>query len=123
MVQERAQVIKHQGKEVVCIDLTQLNSNSDISIVLDEAAMLIRTGPPRSKLIMTDVTKTKYTKETAELMKDFTSKNTDYVKASAVVGAEGVQLILLQTIIFLTRREVKTFDDREAALDWLVSVA
>ncbi len=123
MTQERAQIINHRGKEVVCIDLTQLNSNNDISVILDEAAALIRTGALHSKLIMTDVTKAKYTKETAELMKDFTSKNTDYVKASAVVGAEGVQLILMQTIIFLTRRELKTFDNREAALDWLVSVA
>ncbi len=121
MAQEKVQVIPHKGKEIILIDISQITSE-DIYPILEEAARLIRSGEQKSKLIMTDVTQAKYSKETSELMKDFTSKNTPYVKASAVVGAEGVQLILLQTLVFITRRELKTFNSREEAMDWLVSV-
>lgn len=121
MAQEKVQVIPHKGKEIIFIDISQITSE-DIYPILEEAARLIRSGEQKSKLIMTDVTQAKYSKETSELMKDFTSKNTPYVKASAVVGAEGVQLILLQTLVFITRRELKTFNSREEAMDWLISV-
>jgi hypothetical protein len=39
------------------------------------------------------------------------------------VGADGVRLILLQTVSLLTRREIKTCKTRQEALDWLVSGA
>jgi hypothetical protein len=49
------------------------------------------------------------------------SHNTPYIKASAVVGANGIRLVLLQTAIFLTRREIKAFPTRQKAMDWLAS--
>ena len=55
-------------------------------------------------------------------MKDFAAKNSPYIKGSAVVGVEGIQMVLLQTVIFATRREIKVFSSLDAAKDWLVSL-
>ncbi len=74
-------------------------------------------------MVLTDVTEAHYDKEVADAMKEFVKNNTPYVKASAVVGADGVRLILLQTVIFLSRREIKAFPDRNSAMDWLTSVS
>ena len=41
------------------------------------------------------------------------------MKASAVIGADGVSQILLSTVIFLTRREIKQFNAIQEAKDWL----
>jgi hypothetical protein len=72
--------------------------------------------------VLTDVTGATYDKEVAAAIKDFATKNSPYVKASAVVGADGVRQILLQTVILITRREMKTFSSREQAKDWLASL-
>jgi hypothetical protein len=89
--------------------------------VLPEAQQIISGMEQKSALILTDVTNAKYDKNVAEGIKNFVKNNSPYVKASAVVGVEGVQAILLQTAIFITRRDIKTFPNRNEAINWLVS--
>jgi len=72
--------------------------------------------------VMTDVTGATYNQEVANAIKSFVQDNTPHIKASAVVGADGVRLVLLNTVIFLTRRELKTFKTRQEAQEWLASV-
>jgi hypothetical protein len=71
---------------------------------------------------LTDITGAVYNEDVAAAIKDFSDKNTPRVRGSAVVGAAGVQLILLQTVIMLTRHEIKTFSKRPEALVWLASL-
>lgn len=118
---ERIKSITHNGKTVIIVDLSKAQPSETI-LVIPEAIKLIATSKPKSALVLTDVGDANYNREVAEAIKDFVSQNTPYVKASAVVGADGVRLVLLQTVIFLSRRELKSFDTREKALDWLVSV-
>ena len=121
MTNEKAQIINHNNKEVVLVDLSN-GTPTDIPLILFAAVEFIRNAPPKSRLVLTDVSNATYNKQVSDEMKEFSTKNTPFVKASAVVGADGVRLILLQTLIFLTRREIKTFTTREAALDWLTSL-
>ena len=119
---DRVQVINHNGQEVVLVDISQC-SYEELITILPEAAGIITKSPPKSRLVLTDVTEANYNKDIAEAIKDFVKNNTPYIKASAVVGADGVRLILLQTVIFLSRREIKAFPDRNSALDWLTGAS
>jgi hypothetical protein len=114
-------VVTHHGKEIVHIDLAACPSNQ-VAAVLQSAHKVINKYPPKSALVYTDVTNATYTKEIATAMKDFTRDNTPYVKASAVKGADGIRMVLLQTVALMTRREMKTFDDETTAKDWLAKV-
>lgn len=119
---DRVQLVKHNGQEIVLIDLSQCPVN-ELKPALAAASDIIINSPPKSRRVLTDVTEANYNKEVADAMKEFVHNNTPYIKASAVVGAEGVRLILLQTVIFLSRREIKAFADRNQAMDWLAGAS
>ena len=51
--------------------------------------------------MLSDVTGAVYDKGVAEVIKEFVSYNTPFMKASAVVGADGVRRVSLSKIIIL----------------------
>lgn len=119
---DRVKTIAQGVKDITLIDLSHCSPDETIKVIQD-AKGIIQKFAPKSGLVMTDVSGAVYTKEVAEGIKGFVSHNTPYVKASAVVGAEGVAQVLLQTVIFITRRELKSFSTREEASKWLASHA
>jgi len=115
------EIVNHKGKRVVTIDVS--HSKPDVSLdLIPKAHTHIAEAGPKGALVLTDVTDTFYNKAVSAAIKDFVSNNTPYIKASAVVGAKGVRGVLLQTAIVVSRRDIKAFDDRAAALDWLASI-
>ena len=119
---ERVQMLSFSGKSVLLLDLTNAPPEETLSAI-PRAKAIIAKFPAKSGLVITNVKGAKYNKEVAEAIKGFVSHNTPYIKASAVVGAEGAASVLLQTVIFLTRRELKSFQTREEALVWLTRTA
>jgi hypothetical protein len=115
---ERIQKVSHKGKTIILMDFSNCKPAETIEL-MGAAEKVIATSAPKKALILSDVTGAMYTKEVAERMKEFTKHNTPYVLGSAAVGVSGVQMILLQTLIFITRREIKLFPSRQEAMDWL----
>jgi hypothetical protein len=113
-------MINYKGKSIVILDLSRCPPEETMK-VLPVAQTLIMKFPSKSALVLTDVTDATYNKEVASAIKDFVIKYTPYIKASAVVGADGVRNVLLQTVIMVTRREMKSFDERDKAKEWLAS--
>lgn len=118
---ERVSTIIYKGKSIILVDLSSLPPEETLK-VLPQAKAVIAKCPPKSALILTDVTNAVYNKEVASAIKEFSTHNTPYVKHSAVVGASGLSQVLLQTVIFLTRRELKAFSTRDQAKAWLVAL-
>lgn len=116
---ERVLKCTRNGKTIVVLDLSNSQPEETMD-ALPAAHELISTFNQKSALVLTDVRNATYNKQVAEGIKGFVRDNTPYIRASAVVGAEGISQILLNTVVFLTRREIKAFDDREKAMDWLV---
>lgn len=112
--------IVHKGKSIIVIDISGCNPD-EVSMTINEASKKISVLPPKSGLILTDVTATIYNQTTSNYIKDFSSKNTPFVKASAVVGADGLREVLLKTVAMITKREIKPFGTRAEAMDWLAT--
>jgi hypothetical protein len=114
--------ISYKGKTIIIVDISNTKPNEAI-VALQEAQQEIAKLPPKSALILTDATNAIYNKASSAAMKEFAAKNTPFVKASAVVGADGIRAILLEAVRLLTRREIKACESREEAMEWLVSKA
>jgi len=56
-----------------------------------------------------------------DLFADFTGGNKNYMKASAIVGANGLMNLMINGINKLTGRKLKSFPSESAAKEWLVS--
>ena len=85
-------------------------------------SLLIESFPKKSVRIYTDGTGAVYNRESIAALKDFTTHNTPYVKASAVTGAEGLRMLAVNAAASVTGRQIKAFATRAEALDWLAAV-
>jgi len=116
----RVQMVPHKGKQVVYLDLSGLKAG-DLHPVVEEAKRLIAGQPKESALILTNVTDVEISKDTSALMKDFTTHNKPYVKASAVIGVEGLKKIIYNAVQAVSGRHISSFETMEQAKDWLVA--
>ena len=116
----KTQIVSHKGKNIVYVDLSGCKE-VELSSQLAEAKMMISHQGKETVLLLTNVTGVELTKESSRLMKDFSSHNTPYVKASAVIGVEGLQKIIYSAVQRVSGRKIPTFETVEQAKDWLVS--
>ena len=116
-------LISHRGKTIFCLSVAglKLQEKQLVGQLLDEGKREIRKHPPKSLLVITDITNTGYDTDVASMFKEYATHNTPYVKASAVVGASPLQRIILRAIITLTKRDFHLASTVDEAKDWLAS--
>jgi hypothetical protein len=116
----RVQIVPHKSKQIVYLDFTGCKV-ADLLPIIEEAKRVIASQPKESALILTNVTDTEISKDTSALMKDFTTHNKPYVKASAVIGVEGLKKIIYNAVQAVSGRHISSFSTLEQAKDWLVA--
>lgn len=112
--------IVHKGKQICVVDISDSKPEEAV-VYLKNAQKEIASLPPKSALVITDATNAVYNKESSAAMKEFVQKNTPYIRASAVIGADGLRSILLKTIAMITKRDIKPCKTREEAKEWLAT--
>jgi hypothetical protein len=116
----RISFVEHRGKKIILMDFTNLRPGDEFLAGEAEARAWIASQPPKSVLSIFDATGAVYNMEAIGVLKDFAKHNEPYIKASSVVGVEGLLNIGLMAVSKFTGRTFKTFKDRPSALDWLV---
>jgi hypothetical protein len=116
----RISMVEHKGKTVLVQDFTGLGAGDEFSGTIAEAKRYIAGQPPKSVLSLFDATRTHYNAEVMAQLKEFTKHNGPYIKASVVVGIEGILSIAVMAVSRFTGRPIKILSDRESAMDWLV---
>ena len=114
----RARFVEHKGKKILHVDFSGCDSTT-LAPAIEEAKAVIKNLPPASAFLLTDVTNTEMSRTTSAMIKDFSSHNTPYVAASAVVGVTGLKKLIYNTVVGLTGRSISLFDSLEQAKDWL----
>ncbi len=116
---ERVKFIIHKWRRILVLDGSYCSVEEAIKSI-DEAKKVIRSQPESSLLILTDVTGAKYNLEVIEKLKEFASGNKPYVRASALVGLDGLQKAVYSAVTLFSKRTIPVFDDIEEAKDWLI---
>lgn len=116
---ERVKFIQHKWRQLLLLDFSCCSVHEAI-ITMDKAKKIIRSQPQSSVLILTDVTDARYNLEVVEKLKEFTNGNNPYVKASAVVGLDGLKKIVYNAVVMFSGRRLSVFEDIEKAKDWLI---
>lgn len=116
---ERVSFIKHNGRDVLVVDISDLKNVEESIAVLQSATRLIKTQAPKSVLLLTNVTNAHYDTAGADAIKTYSKENTPFIKVSAVVGVTGIKRLILNTIVKITGRKIMPFDDVETAKEWL----
>jgi hypothetical protein len=115
--------MNHQGKTILCLDIAELKvqDKPEFQKLVGQAKKNICQYPPKSVLVITNVTDTGFDTEIANLIKEYAQHNTPYVKASSVVGITGWSRVILTAIKAVTRRDFHLADTMEEAKEWLVN--
>ncbi len=118
---ERSRIIVHKGVTIIVADLSNLSDIEESIAVVYKTMNLVATQAPKSVRLLTDVTGTPFNARGVEALKVYAKSNTPYLKASAVAGVAGIKKIVVDSIIRLTGRDIRSFATTEDALDWLAA--
>ncbi len=112
--------ISYNGRQICIVDVSN-SIPAESKAIFKEAEQHIAALPLKSCLLLTDVTNAAYERDSAAAVTEYASHNTPYIKASAVIGADSLRSVMLQTVALMTKREIKAFKTRNEALEWLWS--
>jgi hypothetical protein len=113
--------IRHKDKDILFVDLSNVQQTSIEIEAAQEAEKIIKTQPKDSVLTLIDYTGMHYDVTGVEAQKNYSSAVAPYVRASAAVGIDGLKKIILRSVARITSRNIKLFDDLESAKDWLAT--
>jgi hypothetical protein len=119
---ERIKTITYKGKEIFYTDLSDFDreTKQELKDTLEASKAYVAKQPLNSVLILTNYKNLRYDSEVVGFFKDYAEHNKPFVKASALVGMESIQKLAFTFIQRFSERELKLFDDEQAALDWLI---
>ena len=115
----RVHFITHREATILKVDLSHSKTVEENLEVLDRAKKIIGSRPRGSMLLLTDVTKAFFNAKGIAAIKEFSTFNTPFVKASAVLGVSGIYRVIYEAVVKLVGRPIVCFDTEEQALDWL----
>lgn len=115
---DRLAFIEHKGKRILTIN----SVGADLKMVRAIAAEcwhVVSRQEPHSVRTLNDLNGGEFTSETVKVFSELAAKNRPYVVRAAVIGIKGMRFFAYQTVVSITKRPLKLFDDRNQALDWL----
>jgi hypothetical protein len=113
--------LNYKSKNILYLDVAELKLKDKLELQkhVECAEEQIRKHPPKSLLVITNVTDTAFDTQIAAIMGEYADHNTPYIKASALVGISGVQKIVLAAIKAIVGRDFYLTDTIEEAQEWL----
>ena len=117
----RTQIISHKGKVIFHMDFTNLQKVDEITSVINDSIAYIRAKPYSSLYCLTNISGMYFSNEIKDKFQSFVKGNKPFIKASAVVGLNGLQQIIYNGLMKITGRDIKSFSTLDEAKEWLVS--
>jgi hypothetical protein len=118
-MEERIRFIEYKGKQVLLEDLSGIREEDEFIALLDQATQIVRSQPPKSVLVIVDLTQTRFNERISRASKAATAGNTPYIRASVLVGVSGLMEIMMRAVSAFAHRELVAMRTREEALEWL----
>jgi hypothetical protein len=118
----RSYWMEHKGKKIVFVDFSQTDIDG-VKEAIAQATPIIAGEPKQSVLCLVETFGSKFSMEVSQAVKEFTMHNKPYIKMTAIVGVDGLQKVILNSVIVFTRRHnLVVKPSRPEALDFLASV-
>jgi hypothetical protein len=110
-----------QGKEVCFIDFSGLKEDAEIKNLIEASKKYIRSKPVKSVYCLTNIHEMHFNSDVKEIFTEFVKGNKNYMKASAVIGVIGLRQFMFNSIMKISGRDVKAFNEEDEAKNWLAA--
>jgi hypothetical protein len=119
-VTDRVYWIEHKGQRILYYDWSNvLDTDQAVALVRDSAG-LMRREPRGSVLVLTNVEGSRFNKRVLDAILELMNGNKPFVKASALVGLNGLMRAALGAMAKLTGRKLQAFTTADEAKGWLL---
>ena len=116
---ERVQKIYHKGKEIIFIDYSNVKNEEEMIVIIKaHKEMVLKDN--KKHLFCADYTGSFTPPQYMKEANKFVSETKHLTIKGAFLGVTGVKSILLSGVIKLFGMNFKSFDEKNAALDYLV---
>jgi hypothetical protein len=115
----RVRFVTHEARKILSIDLANCDS-AEVQEVMRTLPDTVSSQPRSSVLILADFTGAKLDEDALRSMQQAAVFNKPYVKKSAWLGSVHLTSDFLKKMESFSRREFPVFDNRQAALSWLI---
>ncbi len=117
----RTRFIEFEGRKILMLDFSGISDPSSAIEAVSEARALVgRQQPDGSLLTLTNVTGSHFDSGVLKAIRELVEHNKPYVRAGAVVGLAGLMKVVFNTLMHLTGRQLKSFDDMDDAKAYLI---
>jgi len=117
----KPEIIYHANQRIFSINFEGLKTAEEFAMVIKLSKDYIRNQPKSSVVALTNMQGMHFNKEVRDLIAEFISGNKPYMKVSAAFGIGPLLRIVYNGVTKLTGRDVRAFDTKEQALNWLIS--
>jgi len=122
-MEKRIKIIEHQGKKIHFIDYSGLKDEKSLIAIIelvDEFNKIQIEKKETDFLILSDITNSFIYGDALKIMKESGNKIKPYTKKTALLGITGAKKVLLRTANAVLNLNMRPFNSKEEALDWLV---
>jgi hypothetical protein len=116
----RRKKIHHRGKAIILHDYTGLANQEYVDAIL-ENSKLAETEDYPVELILVDATDTVVNKDVIKAYKHISKNASARISKSAVIGATEIQKLFITTVSAFSKMDIRAFESKDDALEWLVS--
>lgn len=121
MYEDRIKRIEHKGKRIFSLDYSNMSAEK-LPDMFEEIKKAIVNEPPKSVLCLVCLDNLHFSTKTLSLFNKLTEEIKPYDKATAVLGVKGLIKVMYDGYSKLAKQQVKTFENKNEALDWLASL-
>lgn len=116
---ERVKFIKTKGENIFYMDFSNAKAPAEITKVIEESISYIRKQPHNSVVGLTNMENMFFNNDVKNMFTTFLKGNKPFMKKSAVFGMSGLARILFNGLMKITGRDVRSFENKEEAIDFL----
>lgn len=115
------QFIELQGRRVLLLDFTATEPAEALQLIAQSRALVAAQPRRKELLVAVDVKRMTTNDEVLESFQELARHNAPWVLASAICNPSRLGKVITRAHGVITGRSFEIFDDRQKALDWLVS--
>ena len=116
---DRTHFIEHRGVRILLLDFSHVMNDEVALGAIMEAKSVVAAQPRGSLLTLTNVEGSHFDSAIIAALRDLAEHNRPYVRAGAVVGLSGLMRVVFTTLVHLTGRDLRAFDQMEDAKEYL----
>lgn len=122
-MKNRIKIIEHKGKKIHYIDYSGLRDEKSLIAIIELVDEFNKKQIEKKEtdfLILSDLSNSYVYGDALQVMKESGKKIKPYTKKTALLGITGAKKVLLRTANAVLNLNMKPFNTKEEALDWLV---